>query len=181
MYGGSTMSIKNKKAFTLIEMLVVVLIIAIIAAIALPQYQVAVLKSRTAGAFTHMKTIRSAVDTYYLINDKYPYSWLDLDVEIPYEIITDDGGENTKENGKIILKNGDVYTLDIDGYIGLYVAGGRVWLSSWFTPQTGLFSGKYQCRAETTDSAANKACLALDGVFSGIQNITPPRNVYALN
>lgn len=57
--------------FTLIELLVVVLIIGILAAIALPQYEKAVLKSRAAEAMTVMGSMRGPIDAWLLANG-YP-------------------------------------------------------------------------------------------------------------
>lgn len=61
----------EKRGFTLIELLVVVLIIGILSAIALPQYQRAVEKARVSEVLTNNKAMENALDLYVLENG-YP-------------------------------------------------------------------------------------------------------------
>lgn len=75
-----------KKGFTLIELLVVVLIIGILAAIALPQYEKAVEKSRAASAVVAVKALKDAQEVFYMNNGQYAASLDVLDVEVPAEL-----------------------------------------------------------------------------------------------
>ena len=71
---------EGRKAFTLIELLVVVLIIGILAAIALPQYQKAVMRSRYTSLKNLTKTISTAETVYHLTNDSYTTEMEDLEI-----------------------------------------------------------------------------------------------------
>lgn len=72
--------------FTLIELLVVVLVIGILSAIALPQYQQAVYKTKLTNAIQTAIVIRKAEETYYMANGKYLPNTLDgLDIDFNLE------------------------------------------------------------------------------------------------
>ena len=106
---------KNKKAFTLIEMLVVIIIIGVVLAIAIPSVS-NVISNRGKKMYSqHIKLVEKAVSGYTLtyrgeildIEDKNCYI-LPYQKLLDYELITE---EDIKCSGNIILnKNNKDYT-----------------------------------------------------------------------
>jgi type II secretion system protein G len=65
--------IRRRKAFTLIELLVVVAIIAILAAIAVPNLLDAQVRSRVSKAKSEMSAVRLALEAYIVDHNNYPH------------------------------------------------------------------------------------------------------------
>jgi type IV pilus assembly protein PilA len=63
--------VQDEKGFTLIELLVVILIIGILAAIALPAFLGQRTKAQDTAAKTQIRTMQTAMETYYTDNQKY--------------------------------------------------------------------------------------------------------------
>ena len=73
----------NKKAFTLLELLVVILIIGILAAIALPKYQLARDKAEFAKYQAMVSSLRNAYNEYFLTHGQGTSKFDDLFLTMP--------------------------------------------------------------------------------------------------
>lgn len=63
---------KRQRGFTLLEMMVVVAIIAILAAILIPNFTHARAQAATSACMSNIKTIATAMELYYTDNEAYP-------------------------------------------------------------------------------------------------------------
>lgn len=69
---------KRMKGFTLIELLIVVAIIAILAAIAVPNFLEAQVRAKVSRAHSDMRSIATGIESYAVDHGKYPPGWNQL-------------------------------------------------------------------------------------------------------
>ena len=62
---------RNQKGFTLVELMIVVVIVGILAAVAIPMYTGSVKRAKASEAVAALGTIRSALRVYYAEHDSF--------------------------------------------------------------------------------------------------------------
>jgi prepilin-type N-terminal cleavage/methylation domain-containing protein len=153
----------NKKAFTLIELLVGVLIIGSLAAIALPQYRLAVEKSRSSQAVIMVRSLYEAQKIYYLINGEYANSFDKLDISLPSSSVSascrSPKAVDCRELNGFLFEFYDGYT----GVISVEAAGPDIIIAAYLEPSRITRFGTLTCIARGNSAFGKKVCLALGG------------------
>ena len=76
----ATMTNRLRKGFTLVELLIVIIIIAVLAAIAIPKFVNSGLRSKEAAMKSDLKLIRNAIELFRNDTSYYPKTLSDLSV-----------------------------------------------------------------------------------------------------
>lgn len=72
---------RDNRGFTLVELMIVVVIVGILAAVAVPIYQANVNRSKASEADAALGTIRTAARVYYAENGSYPIASTETQVD----------------------------------------------------------------------------------------------------
>ncbi len=144
--------------FTLIELLVVVLIIGILAAVALPQYQYAVERARLSEAFILSKHLKDAEEVYHMANGVYTNSFEELGVQIP-------SGYRAGQDGEQPIWNKTPFNIsllqDTDRVLVTMAKNGSYLSLTHYLDSLG--GGRVCCSYAASNYKADRLCQSLGG------------------
>ena len=165
----------SKEGFTLIELLVVVLIIGILSAVAVPQYQVAVMKSRFIKLYNISRAYQRAAQEYILANGEWPASFEDLSIDAPA------GMEEATPSGSSCVMNDEFYCCMKTAVSGQQESGIICGLAdyslgysySYKSASSTTVKNRHDCVAKQTNNIANKLCSTYNTTKSSMNMATP--------
>ncbi|HGM2197529.1 TPA: pilin, partial [Neisseria gonorrhoeae] len=134
-----------QKGFTLIELMIVIAIVGILAAVALPAYQDYTARAQVSEAILLAEGQKSAVTEYYLNNGEWPENNTSAGVA---SSATDIKGKYVKE---VKVENGVVTATMASSNVNKEIQGKR--LSLWAKRENG--SVKWFCGQPVTRGAGN--------------------------
>ena len=132
---------KEEKGFSLIELVVVVAVLGVLSAIAIPSFNNIILKARQAGAASHVDALLKSVSIYKINTGSYPNNWNQISMYYPggfsnssYETCTT-YGSSCNGTERVIL--GGQYL------INFFVDSNKFGVSSWRFNNVGGTSQNY--------------------------------------
>ena len=137
-----TFNINNKRGFTLVEVLVVVLIIGIISAVATPYYKDYVERQKSVMGINNLRQVVDSVERYRALHNQIsPDNFKVLDIAIKPNMLSD---SNTKYNDGTFT-----YTIESTRVVGARNTGGY---SLIYTLDTDVLS----CTSSTANYCSDK-------------------------
>jgi type IV pilus assembly protein PilA len=150
----------GQQGFTLIELMIVVAIIGILAAIAIPQYQNYIGRANVASAVSSLSANKTGLEDYVLNFGEFPDGTTAPDATATPVV----RGERPEDLGIVVPTLGTIALADVTngaGYIELTFTSGNPGVNGRAVRQLRSEDGTWTCEATVDADFVDKACEAV--------------------